>query len=317
MSKNLENEYRQHMNTEIPDLWARIESALPEKNNDSTEKIVEFSNKSNVKNVVKKKKTKAKVISIVSGLVVAAAAAVIIIPSVLNGNLSKSEEKATVKEKSEKSGHKKDKADKKSSKKDLDSVQTIFNEDSNFFDAFADSDYSNDSAGAAMDNAIESVASEEEMYEEASDSGSVQNSVNAEKSEDTANIKLDCYFIRQYDSDGEINFDNKGLTKTINEIKKNGDICITIDDIKSAEAVAYNNDNGITEYAVNIQFRDAEKWRKITEAAAKNNECIAIYYNGKIISAPRVMVAITGGNAQINGLESYEEAESIVEAISN
>lgn len=41
MSKNLENEYKDLMNKEIPDLWARIESSLPEKNNKVSEKIAE------------------------------------------------------------------------------------------------------------------------------------------------------------------------------------------------------------------------------------------------------------------------------------
>ena len=31
MSRNLENEYREMMHQDLPDLWARIEAALPEK----------------------------------------------------------------------------------------------------------------------------------------------------------------------------------------------------------------------------------------------------------------------------------------------
>jgi len=57
------------------------------------------------------------------------------------------------------------------------------------------------------------------------------------------------------------------------------------------------------------------KFAEATQAAVANNDIIYIIYDGEVVSAPAVRAAITDGNAIIEGMESYEEAEKLASTI--
>ena len=59
-----------------------------------------------------------------------------------------------------------------------------------------------------------------------------------------------------------------------------------------------------------------QKFADLTrEAYNNNNASIAIYYDGKIISAPHVQAVISDGHAVITGQKTYEEAEQLASTI--
>lgn len=323
MSKNLEQEYKLHIETEIPDLWARIESSLPEKNvtpvAEDTAKVVEFNN---IK-TKKKKKLNAKVVTIASGVMVAGLAGLIILPSLFNGSLRSNDavshremamdavaDSADESASEEKASNRKDKGSddffglnikNDTAAADAAPAEEMYEEAAcETADAEAYYDYSDDISEA--DAGANSEANSEDLYAD-------DNAVNAALNDASIDERA-LYFIRQYGSDGKLNFQDGELLRDIKEINANNGICITSDDILSAKEAVF--DNGYTKsYGVNIEFADPSKWENITESALENGECIAICYNGKILSAPSVIAVIKDGHAAIDGLESMKEAKQL------
>lgn len=99
-----------------------------------------------------------------------------------------------------------------------------------------------------------------------------------------------------------------------------GNVVITGNDIKSADAVYYQDNYGQTKYAVSLVLQEAGQ-AAFAEATARlaagSDELrrIVIIYNGEQISAPYVTEAITGGNVQIDNLESIEYAQNLASTI--
>ena len=134
------------------------------------------------------------------------------------------------------------------------------------------------------------------------------------------------YFIRQYGTDGELNYtyalNDEGeydyvLTRTIEEIEADGKIVLVGTDVLDAQAGGYKDSMGNTEIVVQLVFTDegSEKFKTATEEAYANSETIAIYYDGHFVSVPRVSSVINEGQAQITGMSDYEEAEKIASTI--
>ena len=72
---------------------------------------------------------------------------------------------------------------------------------------------------------------------------------------------------------------------------------------------------GNTEYIVELVLTD-EGAVKFEEATAANvGKTMPIVYDGETISAPQVKAAISGGRAQIDGMESFEAAENLASTI--
>lgn len=90
---------------------------------------------------------------------------------------------------------------------------------------------------------------------------------------------------------------------------------LTGDDIKGAEAGIREDDNGISDNVVALTFTDegAEKFEAVT--AANVGDIVYIIYDNEVVSAPRVQTAISGGNAEINKISSYEEADQLATTI--
>ena len=131
-------------------------------------------------------------------------------------------------------------------------------------------------------------------------------------------------FIAQTASDGTSNFTYNStigtyvLNRTLEEMEADGSIVMTGNDVESAEAGARQNSSGTAyEYVVALTLTDegAEKFADATTAAYKNSESIGIYYDGAFISVPRVNEPITGGQCEISGSASMEEAKNLASFI--
>ena len=97
---------------------------------------------------------------------------------------------------------------------------------------------------------------------------------------------------------------------------EDGNVVLEGSDIASAEGVVGQDETTKNnEYIVTLSMTD-EGTQKFAEATANNvGKTISIVYDGEIISSPQVRQAITGGQAQIDGMESIEEAKELASFI--
>lgn len=95
---------------------------------------------------------------------------------------------------------------------------------------------------------------------------------------------------------------------------ESGQVILTGDQVASAKAGIYDQ-NGMKTYVVSLTF--TEQGTKDFATATTNNvgKRIAIIYDGTVYSNPQVREAITGGECQIDGMESFEEAEDLAATI--
>lgn len=123
-----------------------------------------------------------------------------------------------------------------------------------------------------------------------------------------------------------INIDIPGVSDAnaiLNELGKPGSLLfvdpqgktvLTGDQVATAKAGIVDN-NGKSEYVVSLTFTD-EGSKAFAEATAKLiGQRIAIVYDNVVYSNPTVQTAITGGNAQITGMTSYDEAKNLASTI--
>lgn len=131
-------------------------------------------------------------------------------------------------------------------------------------------------------------------------------------------------FIAQTASDGTSNFTYDSATgtyvlnRTLEELEADGSIVMTGNDVESADAGArQNSSKTANEYVVALTLTDegAEKFADATTAAYEKGESIGIYYDGTFISVPRVNEPITGGQCEISGSASMEEAKNLASFI--
>ena len=122
-------------------------------------------------------------------------------------------------------------------------------------------------------------------------------------------------FITQQDEDGNANFQTDAnsetgysLARSLDEIREAG--CVVL------EGTAIQQQNSSSrEYVVDLTLTDEGK-TKFAEATKNNvGKQIAIIYDNGVLSAPRVNEAITGGKAQISGMESVERAQELASYI--
>ena len=132
------------------------------------------------------------------------------------------------------------------------------------------------------------------------------------------------YFIRQNDSSGNPNYSINAdgtayeLTKTIDELETDGSIVLTGNEVESASAGTYSDSTtNATKYAVSLKLNDegTAAFAAATQEAYAAGESIAIYYDGELVSVPNVNNVIENGEAEITGMASYEEAESLASTI--
>ncbi|MGN0249187.1 MAG: protein translocase subunit SecD [Lachnospiraceae bacterium] len=138
------------------------------------------------------------------------------------------------------------------------------------------------------------------------------------------------YFIYQTNEAGEANYtltgfdEEKGkyiysLTKSIDELMAEGSIPLDGTKVAAADAGATQSSGALQEmeYVVELTFTQegAEAFAKATERAYNRGESIGIYYDGELVSVPNVISVITGGQAQITGMDSIEEAKTLASTI--
>ncbi len=136
------------------------------------------------------------------------------------------------------------------------------------------------------------------------------------------------YFISQYDSEGNENYsgstsmgvdgkvyNNYTLHKTIKELQEDGSVKLVGTDVKYARAVSYQDSMQDIVIAVDLELTEegADKFAKATAEAV--GKTLAIYYDGTFVCVPRVEQEMTGGQAQITGNYSWEEAEKLASTI--
>lgn len=94
-----------------------------------------------------------------------------------------------------------------------------------------------------------------------------------------------------------------------------GNVLLSGTDIASAEAQITQDDMKNKQYVVALTLT-AEGATKFADATAANlGKRIPIVFDGQVISSPTVETAITGGQASITGMESFEAAESLASTI--
>jgi len=142
--------------------------------------------------------------------------------------------------------------------------------------------------------------------------------------------------VQNYSSEAEvyqegsnrINIDIPGVTdanKVLEELGKPGSLLFLDEnyqpvlegtDVASAKPIIYKDQQtGANTYEVALTFTE-EGTKKFADATAANvGKRIAIVYDGVVYSNPVVKSAITGGQAVIDGMTSYEEADTLAATI--
>ena len=131
------------------------------------------------------------------------------------------------------------------------------------------------------------------------------------------------YFIHQTDNSGNLNYaydTNLGdyvLNKDIKELEADGSIALLGTDVGNAQGVYTRDASGNQIIAVQLELTSegTEKFADATRRAYAGGETIAIYYDGTFVSVPIVNTIITGGTAEITGMDSVEEAKQVASTI--
>lgn len=127
-------------------------------------------------------------------------------------------------------------------------------------------------------------------------------------------------FIEETDDDGNTNFtlgeEGYVLSRSLDEIREAGSVVLEGSDVADAEGGAIQTSaSSAREYVVSLTMTDEGK-EKFAQATEDNvGKQIAIVYDDVILSAPTVNEAITGGQAQIDGMSSVEEAQNLASYI--
>ncbi len=115
-------------------------------------------------------------------------------------------------------------------------------------------------------------------------------------------------------SDANAILEELGKPGSLIFVDEEGKVILTGDQVASAKAGIYNQNNN-QQFVVSLTFTP-EGTTKFAEATTANvGKHIAIIYDNILYSNPVVREAITGGQCQIDGMTSYEEAERLASTI--
>lgn len=117
-------------------------------------------------------------------------------------------------------------------------------------------------------------------------------------------------------SDAETILEDLGSPGSLIFVDTSGNTVLEGTDIASAEAGSQTNQQtGAVEYVVQLKMTKdgAQKFEEATSANVGKQ--IAIIYDDQVVSSPKVKTAISGGEAIIDGMESYEEASNLASFI--
>lgn len=96
---------------------------------------------------------------------------------------------------------------------------------------------------------------------------------------------------------------------------EDGDVVLEGTDIKDAQPATQQDELGNKETVVVLTLTDEAKESFAEYTAAHIGDNLPIIYDGTVISSPTVQSAITGGEATITGMSSYEEADELAAII--
>ena len=159
---------------------------------------------------------------------------------------------------------------------------------------------------------VGAYSSEGEVYQEGNDRITVEIPLNTEKVD--AHDVLD-----ELGQPGQLLFLDSENYTIWQQNQNNGtndayEAVLTGSDIKNAQA-GVDDSGTVKDYVVQLQFTDEGAQKFATATAANIGKPIYIIYDGAVASAPTVQSAITDGNAVINKISSYDEAESLASTI--
>ena len=159
---------------------------------------------------------------------------------------------------------------------------------------------------------VDEYSSEGEVYQEGDDRITVEIPLNTEKVD--AHDVLD-----QLGQPGQLLFLDSENYTIWQQNQNNGtddayEAVLTGSDIKNAQA-GVDDSGTVKDYVVQLQFTEDGAQKFATATAANIGKPIYIIYDGKVASAPTVQSAITDGNAVINKISDYDEAENLAATI--
>ena len=159
---------------------------------------------------------------------------------------------------------------------------------------------------------VDAYSSEGEVYQEGNDRITVEIPLNTEKVD--AHDVLD-----ELGQPGQLLFLDSENYTIWQQNQNNGtndayEAVLTGSDIKNAQA-GVDDSGTVKDYVVQLQFTDEGAQKFATATAANIGKPIYIIYDGAVASDPTVQSAITDGNAVINKISSYDEAESLASTI--
>ena len=159
---------------------------------------------------------------------------------------------------------------------------------------------------------VDAYSSEGEVYQEGNDRITVEIPLNTEKVD--AHDVLD-----ELGQPGQLLFLDSENYTIWQQNQNNGtndayEAVLTGSDIKNAQA-GVDDSGTVKDYVVQLQFTDEGAQKFATATAANIGKPIYIIYDGAVASTPTVQSAITDGNAVINKISSYDEAESLASTI--
>ena len=94
-----------------------------------------------------------------------------------------------------------------------------------------------------------------------------------------------------------------------------GTVYMTGDQVADAQAGTTTDSYGNKQYVVQLKLTD-DGAKLFADATTDNvGNYLPIVYDGETISYPQVKEAITGGTAQISGMKTYEDAETLATQI--
>ena len=115
-------------------------------------------------------------------------------------------------------------------------------------------------------------------------------------------------------SDANAILEELGKPGSLEFQNEDGETLLSGTDIKNAQAATTSSEMGQKEFVVELTLTD-EGAVKFEEATSANvGKRMPIVYDGEI-SSPQVKSAISGGSAQIDGMESFEEANNLATTI--
>lgn len=118
-------------------------------------------------------------------------------------------------------------------------------------------------------------------------------------------------------SDANAILEELGKPGSLEFVDVSGNVVLSGTDIADAQARNIQDSMGNNQAVVALTMtkEGTQKFADATAAAVVNHDVIMIVYDDTVISAPTVQAAITDGNAIIEGMGSYEEAQQLASTI--